>query len=172
MKKIIASLVIVSALVFAGNTSFAQKFDKGDVVVNAGIGGGGWGGAFGVGGSVEVGITDYIGVGGQVDFRFFNDWYGDNRVGLPVAARGVYHFGKHFIPVEKLDVYGGVALGFNVGKSYGDYNSIVFGTGASKFVGGIFVGGRYYFANNIGAFVEFRGGSNLTPANAGITFKF
>jgi hypothetical protein len=171
MKKIIASSVIVLALVLTGSTSFAQAFDKGNVVVNAGIGGGGWGGAFGVGGSVEYGITDYIGVGGQVDFRFFDYGWGESGVGVPVAARGVYHFGKHFIPVEKLDVYGGAALGFNVGKGYYSGISVLTG-GTNKFVGGIFVGGRYYFANNMGAFVEFRGGSNLTPANAGITFKF
>jgi hypothetical protein len=175
MKKIISSLLF-ALLTFSVSTVSAQ-FEKGDKLLNAGIGGGGFGWltGFAVGASMEVGVTDFIGVGAQADFRFYNNWAGRNKVALPIAARGAYHFGKHFVKVDNLDLYGGVALGFTIGGKYYDDDYVLPYLGKydnSAFVGGVFAGGRYYFADNIGAFAELSAGSNVLPIKAGITFKF
>lgn len=175
MKKIISSLLF-SVLVLGGLTANAQ-FQKGDKVLNAGIGGGGFGwlSGFAVGASLEYGVTDFIGVGAQTDLRFYNNWVGKSKLAIPIAARGTYHFGKHFVKVDKLDLYGGVALGFTIGGKYYDdsYGGIWLGTyDNSSLVAGVFAGGRYYFANNLGVFAEFSGGTNVLPAKAGISLKF
>lgn len=177
MKKIIASSVIVLALVLTGNTSFAQAFEKGDKLVNAGINLGGTygGGGVGVGGSFEAGIHDFISVGAQVDYVSWNygftgyDWKYNF---LTVGGRGSYHFGKHFIKVDNLDVYAGLALGYRISQYKdpsgwsGSYNNSY---GSGVFLGG-YAGARYFFKPTLGAFAEV--GHNASPLKAGITFKF
>lgn len=175
MKKIISSLLF-SVLVLSG-VSVSAQFEKGDKILNAGIGGGGFGwlSGFAVGASVEVGITDFIGIGAQTDLRFYKNWVGKSKLAIPIAARGAYHFGKHFMKVDNVDLYGGLVLGFTIGGKYYDdsYGGTWLSTyDNSAFVGGVFAGGRYYFAENLGVFAEFSGGSNVLPAKAGITLKF
>lgn len=177
MKKIIASLVVVSAMVLAGNKSFAQAFEKGDKLVNVGINLGGTygGGGVGVGGSFETGIHDFISVGAQADFVSWNyGWTGYNWKYnfLNIGGRGSYHFGKHFLDVDKLDLYAGLALGYRI-ASYKDPSGWS-GSYTSSYGSGVFLGGyggaRYYFKPSLGAFAEV--GYNASPLKAGITFKF
>jgi hypothetical protein len=170
MKKILFMILVVAALGTTSQKAFAQ-YEKGDKILNLGIGGGGYGfygGGFAVGGSFEVGVHEFVSVGAQADIRFYNYGYllgpSDNYVALPIAARGSYHYGKHFLTIDKLDLYAGPALGFNIdGNQY--YTS-------SALVIGVFAGARYYFKPAMGVFVEFAGGTNMIPAKAGISLKF
>jgi hypothetical protein len=166
MKKFISSLVF-SFLVLVGLTANAQ-FDKGDKILNAGLNlGGHYGGGIGAGASLEVGITDFIGVGGQLDFVTWSSGLNYNFV--TVAGRGAYHFGKHFITEEKLDLYGGVALGYRIANHKNDFGWLgtVYGSG---FHFGPFAGARYYFKPAMGVFGEV--GWNASPLKVGVSFKF
>jgi len=162
--------LVATVFSLASQKVFAQ-YEKGDKILNLGIGGGGYGfynGGFAVGGSFEVGVHEFISVGAQADIRFYNYGYllgpNDNYVALPIAARGSYHYGKHFLTIDKLDLYAGPALGFNIdGNEYYTSSAIVIG---------VFAGARYYFKPAMGAFVEFAGGTNMIPAKVGISLKF
>lgn len=164
------SFLFAFALLFSISQGAFAQFEKGDKLFNAGIGGGGFGyysgyGGIAIGASFEVGITDFISVGAQADFRTYSYYLNSGRsLSLPVAARGAYHFGKHFLKIEQLDLYGGVNAGFNIDNNkYYTSNAIV---------AGVFAGGRWYFKPNFGVYAEFGGGSNILPAKAGITLKF
>lgn len=166
MKKIISSLLF-SVLILSGAAVSAQ-FDKGDKILNAGINlGGHYGGGFGVGASFEAGITDFIGVGGQADFVTWSS--GLNYNFFTIAGRGTYHFGKHFITVDNLDLYGGLALGYRVANHNNDvwWAGTVYGSGVHI---GPFAGARYYMKPNFGFFAEL--GWNASPLKAGIALKF
>lgn len=170
MKKTLFMLVVAALFSAASEKAFAQ-FEKGDKILNLGLGGGGYGfysGGVAVGGSFEVGIHDFISVGAQADIRFYNYGYlygpKDNYVALPIAARGSYHYGKHFLKINELDLYAGPALGFNIdGNDYYTNSAIVIGA---------FAGARYYFKPKFGVFVELAGGANMIPAKAGVSLKF
>ena len=170
MKKILSTLFVIAFLV-ASQSAFAQ-YEKGDKILNVGIGGGGYGyygnnGGVAVGASYEYGIHDFISIGAQADFRFYSyNYFGGSSsfVSVPIAARGSYHYGKHFLTVPQLDLYAGPALGFNIdGSSY--YND-------SNIVIGLFAGAKYYFKPAFGVFVELAGGTNMIPVKAGVSFKF
>jgi len=170
MKKIFLMFFVAAFMSLASEKAFAQ-YEKGDKILNLGIGGGGYGfygGGFAVGGSVEFGVHEFISVGAQADIRFYNYGYllgpSENYVALPIAARGSYHYGKHFLTIDKLDLYAGPALGFNIdGNQY--YTS-------SALVVGAFAGARYYFKPAMGVFLELAGGTNMIPVKAGISLKF
>lgn len=169
MKKLFTVFVLAAA-VFAGSNAQAQ-FEKGDKLLNVGIGGGGYGfysGGIAIGGSFEAGIHDFISIGAQADFRFYNYGYllgpRSSYISIPLAARGSYHFGKHFLKIDELDLYGGLAAGFNI-----DNNEYFTNT---PLVIGVHAGGRYYFKEKLGVFAEFAGGTNVIPAKVGLTLKF
>jgi len=171
MKNILSTLIVIAILSVSSQSAFAQ-FEKGDKILNVGIGGGGYGyygtnGGIAVGGSFEYGIHDFVSIGAQADFRFYSfDYIGGSNsyVSVPIAARGSYHYGKHFLKIEQLDLYAGPALGFNIdGSSYYDDTNIVIG---------VFAGAKYYFKPAMGAFLELSGGSNMIPVKAGLSFKF
>jgi hypothetical protein len=86
-----------------------------------------------------------------------------------VGARGAYHY-NGFENVPDLDVYGGVMLGYNIVKysSNGndEYLANSYGSGIG-FSG--FLGGRWFFSDNIGAYAEL--GYGVSTLNVGVTFK-
>lgn len=176
MKKILFMLVAAALFSAASEKAFAQ-FEKGDKLLNAGINLGGTygGGGVGVGASFEGGVHDFISVGGQADFVTWNYGYVGYKWRynfFTIAARGSYHYGKHFLKLDNLDLYAGPALGYRV-SSFSDpdgwsgiYND---GYGSGVFFG-VFAGARYYFKPNMGVFAEV--GYNASPLKAGIAFKF
>lgn len=175
MKKILSTLIIIAILGVTSHSAFAQEqFQKGDKLLNAGINLGGTygGGGVGVGASFEVGVHDFISVGGQADFVTWN--YGfigsDIRYNFfTVAARGSYHFGKHFLTMNNLDLYAGPSLGYRAASN--NYNGINYNDSyGSGVFAGAFAGARYYFKPTMGVFAEV--GYNASPLKAGITFKF
>ena len=176
MRKIFSIAVLSLALIFLGNSAYAQ-YEQGDKLLNVGLNlGGTYGGSgVGVGASYEQGIHDFISVGAQVDLNTWNYGFGNyswKYSFLTIGARGSYHFGKHFVKNDKLDLYAGPALGYRITsyKTPDGYN----GTYSDSFGGGVFfgafVGARYYFKPNLGAFAEL--GDNTSALKVGVALKF
>jgi hypothetical protein len=121
MKKFFAIVALLS-LSLLTTTSFAQ-YQQGDKLLNVGIGlGAGYGGGVPLGASFEVGITDDISVGGQIDYYSWSYDYGFAGVNygyrytfIPIAVRGSYHLNKVLnLNNDKLDLYGGAGLGYYI----------------------------------------------------------
>ena len=176
MKKILLMFLVATVFSLATQNAFAQ-YEKGDKLLNVGIGlNSYYGGGVPVGVAFEYGITDEISVGAQIDFSRWSYGYGGYKWSytfVPVAARGSYHFGKLInLNTDKLDLYGGAALGFYISKysdnsGYSGYYDNAYG---NKALFGIFAGGRYYFKDNIAGFAEV--GYGVSTLKLGVTFKF
>lgn len=176
MKKYLLTLLVATAMSFASGKVFAQ-YEKGDKLLNLGLNLGGTygGGGIGTGASYEQGIHDFISVGAQVDFVSWNNGvfgYKWKYNFWTFAARGSYHFGKHFLKMDNLDLYGGPAIGYRAASfkapdGYGGNYTDDYGSGVFF---GVFAGARYYFKPNLGVFGEV--GYNASPLKVGVAFKF
>jgi hypothetical protein len=93
------------------------------------------------------------------------------------GVRGAYHFSKHLnLKTDKLDLYGGVFLGYLFANSKvleapsgyyaGYYNNYSYGSTVRL---GLFGGARYYFTDKVAAFGEL--GYGIAPLSIGVTFK-
>jgi hypothetical protein len=177
MKKTIILSVALLLIIAAGANAQEDGVTKGTGLLNIGVGtGGAYSGftsALPVTLSYERGVANDLSFGGQVSYAHatYDDGYGDN-IGLTaiyIGARGSYHFGTVLKLPSKIDLYAGVSLGYvveSVSDSYGD------GYAASSGVGyGFFVGGKYFFSQKVGVFVE-AGYQSLSTGSAGLAFKF
>jgi hypothetical protein len=140
---------------------YAQlEFNKGDKFVTPQLGFNSWAIPFGV--NFEYAMTENIGVGGTVMMWF---WSGASVI-LP-SVDAAYHFTK--LDIEKLDLFGGVALGFAI------YNAGSGISGSSGIYISPFVAGRYWFSEkmavslrmNIGLIGDWTGVGGLF----GVTFR-
>lgn len=181
---------LILALFFVCGIAAAQTptFEKGDKVLNLGVGfgsglytGGGYSSQMpALSASLEVGIVDNvidkgsIGIGGYIgytsakqDFSDFGYTYGWKYTNLVLAARGAFHYPL----VEKLDTYAGLALGYNIVtvKETGNVPSGVTATGSAVYLSG-FLGARYYFSDKFAGFIEL--GSGIAYFNLGVALKF
>ena len=181
MKKTIKSLVAVCMLTaVCAMTSYGQNYQKGDKLLNVGIGLGGGvapSGAKGippVGLSFEVGATDKISVGGYAGYssakQTIAGWGGNWEYSyqyILVGARGSYHFD---FGVDKLDPYVGAVLGYNIASA--KVTGAPAGTptaSAGGFLWGGHAGARYMFSEKIGAFGEL--GYGISYLTVGLAFK-
>ena len=152
-------------------------YNKGDNLLNVGVGLSSYYYGNPIGASFEVGVDKDISVGGQLDYNSstYGDYYYNSYRWRYTATyfgiRGSYHFNRILnLNTRKADLYAGVGLGYrtfrwndtNYGYGY-DYGSGVFLNG--------FIGGRYYFTNSLGAFAEF-GRTGLSSARVGLSVKF
>ncbi|MDR3287772.1 MAG: hypothetical protein LBT27_10075 [Prevotellaceae bacterium] len=189
MKKNVLKIAIVALFCFGFNliTNAQTIFSEGDRVVNLGIGlgdylgGAGYSSSIPISGSFEYGIKDNLfdeksslGVGGYLAYASNKYTYLDNTTfggwkysHFVLGARGLLHY--QF--VDKLDTYAGLMLGYDVVSSsaYGNLPSKTSATG-SGFGFSLFVGGRYYFTENIAAFAEI--GYGIAALQLGVAFKF
>lgn len=185
MKK---QLLIVLAFVVMGLSSNAQNtFNKGDKVLNLGLGlgntlytGSNYTSSFPpVSASFEVGVKDELfddksslGIGGYLGYTGakweYMDW-GWDYSSIIVGARGALHYQL----IDRLDSYTGLMLGYNI------VSSKMFGSGGlwdnySTSASGItyswFLGGRYYFSDNFAGLLEL--GYGISYVNIGIALKF
>jgi hypothetical protein len=141
-------------------------------------------------GTWEIGGPGIISLGGYVGIKSYKYEYSEagyypNYVQYSVSekwsytivgVRSAYHYNG--INSDKFDVYGGLMLSDNIlsykytnsdplyngiyndlNKSYGSFISLT-----------AFVGGRYFFTDNIGAFAEL--GYGVAYLNLGVAFKF
>ncbi|MDP4218497.1 MAG: hypothetical protein Q8927_20040 [Bacteroidota bacterium] len=188
MKKV---LLLMTATCFA-MTMHAQKFQRGTNIVSAGIGLGSailnYSGAaqtpalslqyergiWDMGGPGVVSLGGYVGYkgysysGGASSYKFSEKWHY-----TVVGIRSAYHYTG--LKVDNLDVYGGVMLAYNLlsysysdnggGGSFGNTGTYGSTVGLS-----LYVGGRYYFSDNLAVLAEL--GYGVAYLNAGIALKF
>ncbi len=176
MKKLLILVVAVAAFTLIGQAQNGA-YKKGDNLLNIGVGVNSYySGGIPLGASYEVGVTDDISVGANVDYLSHKYGYLNSNLkftALYFGARASYHFNNLLnISNEKVDLYGGLTLGyrsFSWKDSDGDYD---FGGsyGSGLYFGG-YIGGKYFFSENIGAFVEL-GAIGSTNARLGVAFKF
>jgi hypothetical protein len=183
-KNLLFSLVAGLAFSFATQ---AQVYENGKNYLNAGIGVGTFYRGLPFGLSYERGVTDDISVGGFFDYSAAKYSYGslggffgnslDGRLTiLFVGARASYHFNKLLnMDNNKVDLYGGAALGFrSVSWKYDDEdlnnNSLFSDPYSSGILFGIHAGARYMFSENIGGFAEL--GYGVSVLKLGLAVKF
>jgi hypothetical protein len=173
MKKLLTFSFLLAVLLTTSFKGFSQAYKQGDKILNATIGVNSYyGTGLPLGAAFEVGITDAISAGGQFDFASGNFGNSLGFTALYFGARGSYHFNELLkINNDKLDVYAGLGLGY---RSFKWTDSAFTGTGYSYGNGldfNYFIGGRYFFTNNIGGVLEL-GYSGVSNARVGVTFKF
>jgi hypothetical protein len=172
-------VLTLATLFFCGQILYAQTpaFQKGDKVLNLGIGFGGYSPSGyqvaipSASASFEVEIKDKVldngsfGIGGYLGYASYNengnsyedDYWTVNKILL--GARGVFHYPF----INKLDTYGGLTLGIVV-RSW-NWNGSANNTdhpSRSPIGGDLFVGGRYYFSDKFAAMGELSLGTYLT----------
>ena len=169
MKKV--TFVILTALIafFVGNVSAqSNAFPKGKIGVNAGFGFGAntWGAGFmptfNLAG--DYAIKDVINDGGSISLgAFFGIGGNKSENNFRLGVRGALHYTF----VDKLDTYGGIAMGLKhskgkVNDSSNGYGSLLAGWDDDDEGGKethftfipIFAGARYMFTDQLGAFSE------------------
>jgi hypothetical protein len=169
---------LLFGLIISGATH-AQLFLKKDKVINLGIGVPIFLGGNGyetklplVSGSYEYGLFDglidgkaSIGIGGYLGYtanRFKNTNYDFSY--LLIGPRASFHYN----PIDKLDTYGGLMMGYNIVSSSGDDGWKP--DNKSRFIQALYVGAHYYFVSNISAFAEI--GYGISLIETGLSFKF
>ena len=161
--------------------SASAQFDKGDKLLNLGIGVNSYyNGGLPLSASFEVGVTDEISVGAGLDYlnytynyNFSGTNYKYGFTAIYIGARGSYHFSKLLnLNVKELDIYGGASLGFRNFAWKDNFNgSNLGGSYGSGVFFGIHVGARYYFVPKVGAFLEVGAGGS-SNARVGVAFRF
>lgn len=176
MKNFPKTLCVIAMVFSASLASGQARYDKGDFLLNAGIGLG----YYYAGGvpllvSAEWAVNDVITVGPYLGYTSYTyNWgFGGERwryTFLDLGVRGSYHFSELFeIRNEKVDVYGGAFLGFLVSSYSGDaftgYDDPY--TGGLRL--GIHAGARYFFSEKVAGYGEL--GYGIAPLSLGFTFK-
>ena len=116
-------------------------------------------------------IIEEVGIGGQVALSGGSYKAGNDKVKIfafHMAVLGYYHFNK-LIPVKALDVYAGAGLGLRVRSASGDTNGYN-GFDDTNITVPVRVGGRYYFSDNFGAYLE-AGWDDMSDVAIGVTFR-
>jgi hypothetical protein len=168
----------------------AQPVEKGDKILNLGIGLGStlYSGSYykstipPVSASLEVVIKDdlfndkgALGLGGYIGYTGFkseyawgNDYYGWKYTNIIIGPRGYLHY--NFL--DKLDTYTGLLIGYWISTNK-EYGTIQSGYTAGSY-GGVtwswFAGGRYFFSDNFAGMLEL--GYGISYLNIGVALKF
>jgi hypothetical protein len=186
----------VLALALSLHTTTQAQFEEGDNIVGLGIGvGGGYGvGWSGSGVTRSPAITLHYdhgmgdlgpgtwGLGGFVGYKtisyeqaYFNYYRYDYRYTFfVIGARGTWHYNDWH--TDKLDTYGGLMLAyksvtFKDNTDYGPYGYLnTYSYSGSGIDLGAFLGARYWFSDQFGAFAEL--GYGLTLLQVGVSAKF
>ena len=173
--------VFLAVLAIVGSISIAnaqEVFHKGTTAINAGVGLGSYYSGLAIpplSVSLDYGVTDNmingnngsISVGGFVGYAAssYSGWIAD-KVNVSYAilgARGAFHY--QFAP--KLDTYAGLMVSYDIVSS--NYDAFANYIKTSHVDWSIFLGGRYFFTEKIGAFAEL--GYGFYNLNLGVTFK-
>lgn len=186
MKKIILILLAIVTLSFVSNTISAQSFAKGDNVIGFGFGIGGNYGAYksyssqtpALGIMYEKGMSweagpGVIGLGGYLGYKSLtarDDFYNYKWSYTIIGIRSAYHY--EF--TDHLDTYGGLMLAYNVvsftDKTVYPYGFSYSGASASGIDLSLYLGARYYFSSQWGAFAEL--GYGIATLQLGAVYKF
>ncbi len=135
-------------------------------------------GTLGIGGFIGHKSVRYDYTSNSV-FSNYTYHYDQKWTNTLIGLRGSWH-PNEFFDNEKVDLYGGVMLGYNVGSyknnttrtlngvttSYDDG----FGYKTSYVTWSTYIGGRYFFTQKIGAYLEL--GYGVSYINLGLSIKF
>jgi hypothetical protein len=115
-----------------------------------------------------AGIKSYKYSGSSGAYHFDEKW--NYTV---IGVRSAYHYNA--LNNEKFDVYGGLMLSYNIlSYKYSDNSGTSTFKGSGSYGSNLglsaFVGGRYLFTDNIGAFAEL--GYGVSYLTLGVAFKF
>lgn len=170
----------------------AQQFQKGTNVVSAGIGLGSSilsysgtsqtpaislqyeRGVWDVGGPGVISLGGYAGFKGYKYSGKYGSYNFEQKWNYTViGVRSAYHYNG--LKADKVDLYGGVMLSYNILKySYTDNSGqgVYSGAGSYGSAAGfsIYIGGRYFFTDNLAAFMEL--GYGVAYLNLGVALKF
>ncbi len=180
MKKLF-SLSLASILFIAQLTAQESTFNKGDKVLNLGLGlGATYYGSYYTSrmptltASFEVCVVDglidnkgSIGVGGYFGFSSakYEDYY--KTTNFVFGARGSFHYPL----VDKLDTYTGLMLGYNVyNYEYYDSSAAPYSGSPSGLASAWYIGARYYFNEKFSAMAELGYGTSVLTLGVGIKF--
>lgn len=164
--------VFILGLISLFGTMHAQRLQKGEAQINAGIGvANGWG--MPVYAGVDYGIHKDISVGMEGSFATENysgdvkgRWFG-------IGINGNYHFNTLLKVPDKWDIYAGVTLAYNSFSYKYDGSDYDYFDGKSSGIGFAGQAGvRYYFTDHFAVNVELGGGSVASGGKAGISYKF
>ena len=158
MKRIFLITGLVLAIFTLPLVSAEAPFKKDGIYVTPKIGLYTW--AFNFGVNVEYGITDVIGVGGDIMMAFWSDDWGilgkiSESVITP-SAFVAYHFHEVIDLPAELDVFAALFLGYSIyswdwdNGGIGDWGD---SAGSSLFLNPT-LGARYYFTDKIAAYLN------------------
>jgi len=176
-------LTIIITVLLAALTVQGQQFKKGTTAMNAGVGLGTALGGLGkarpaLSLSLDYGMWDMNGLGvislgayvGNTAYIYNSGNYTSKWNYLITGIRGAYHY-NGFTSAPKLDVYGGLMLGFNIVSYSSDGDDLDVADNYSSGMGlSGFLGSRWFFSEKLGAFAEL--GYGVSVLNVGITYKF
>jgi hypothetical protein len=180
----------MAALLVTGMAQ-AQFFEKGTSVVSAGIGLGSAIGSFNYGsqspgislqyekGVWDIGGPGVISLGGYAARKGYKYSGSSGSFGYEekwnytiIGVRSAYHYNG--ISAEKADLYGGIMLSYNIlNYKYSDNSgsgTLQKGSYGNALGFTAYVGGRYLFTDNLGAFVEL--GYGVSYLTLGLALKF
>ena len=187
-QKFLLSFLFVFAILFAQ----AQIVEKGDKILNLGLGLGTslYSGSYISGtvpplsASLEVIVNDdpfndgngAIGIGGYLGYSAFKSkytnsygTYGWKNSNIILGPRGYVHY--NFL--DNLDTYTGLLVGYWINSSsyYGTqgYSGYSSGNNYGGLTWSWFIGGRYYFSDNLAAMLEL--GYGVAYLNIGVALK-
>jgi hypothetical protein len=198
MNKKILSLALTLIMFASFNKASAQAFNTGDNVLGLGIGlGSSLGGSYGyssqtpgislqfehgqwsVGGPGVISLGGYLGYksfsydGGYLIYPAVNYTYTQKWNYTVIGIRSAYHYNG--INSKDWDVYGGAMLSYNIlsykySSSNPTYDYLYNGSYGSVIYLSLYVGGRYFFSDNVAAFAEL--GYGISYFSIGGAFKF
>lgn len=162
-------------LLFIVSISAQKSFEKGNILLNPGVGFG----SHGFGGNekefrpsiffaADFGVHDYISAGPYAGARF----YGDGLSGIAFGGRGNFHWWQLLddkvaadLKQSQLDIYATLFLGYNLARSRNFGNEGYFGFGST-------LGLRWYpnSNNRFALFAEF-GRTPIAWSTIGLTIK-
>ena len=169
-------LLLLSSFICFFAVSAQAQYDKGDFILNAGLG---FGYYYAGGTTLQISgeyfATDKFSIGGYFGYTAWNYGYFGSKYKynfIDFGARGSYHFSELIgVTNENLDIYGGGFLGYLVSSYSGPngtfFNDDVYDGGLRV---GIHAGARYFFSPKFGVYGEL--GVGYTPISLGATFKF
>jgi hypothetical protein len=178
-------LLLATLFAFGFLAVHAQNVQKGDKVLNLGIGLGNalYSGSYykssvpPISASLEVvakdGLFDgkgALGIGGYLGYAAYKWEYsgwGYTYTNIIIGPRGYIHYSF----MDKLDTYAGLLIGYNIisAKEFGTSSGYDYSSSSSGLIWSGFIGGRYYFSDKFAVMLEL--GSGITYLNIGIALK-